>query len=694
LSKFNENHDIIDYDKPEKKTIAAPSLEDLAYSRLLPYVKLQYPKYEIAKHHRVIAHYLQKVESGEVTRLAIFQPPRSGKTMLAGNFFASWYLGRNPEKEIIYASYGQDRSDDVGRDIRNLMSSDVHEKVFPGGCLASDAKAARKFATTKGGKFYGVGWGGSLTGRGADCSLHGTLIETEDGPIKIEDLHLNPLPPRVLSVNHLGQSCYSPISKSIKIEGKEIYELRTKHGKRLRATADHRVYSITRGFVRFVDLRIGEELVCLKSYKKSRQKYSQLNGGKDQQIYKREVSNKFKNPSYKYEPDEQYSREFGDALCSLPFSSTSFATDTVSMAPRICGDKDTVYDLRVEKTHNYFANEILAHNCIILDDLVKDRVDAQSDINRRKREEWFTSSCYTRLMPGQSAIILIMTRWDYRDIASFLLRDLAHEKWTVIKCPAIAEENDLLKRKPGEALWPERFPLERMERTRKTLTSEDWNALYQQNPVPKEGGLIQMDWFKLCRFNIALVSDYKNLLINNKDIPESMKFFKRITISIDTAYKVSQINDPTAITIWGSSSNNHYLINSITKRVEFPDLVELVKSIHKEYTDWGLGAVPVLIEDKASGQSLIQQLKRTTRIPIIAISPTDSKVVRMEDSTVYMKAGNVWLPERASWLASLELEFAQFPMGLHDDQCDSASQYINWAYKKHYKRSSTRGYRR
>ena len=96
-----------------------PTVYDYAYSRLLSYVRGEMPTYIVGKHHKVIAHYLQKLEAGDITRLAIFMPPRHGKTLLASEFFSAWYLGRNPTHEIIFASYAQDRSDDVGRSVRN-----------------------------------------------------------------------------------------------------------------------------------------------------------------------------------------------------------------------------------------------------------------------------------------------------------------------------------------------------------------------------------------------------------------------------------------------------------------------------------------------------------------------------------------------------------------------------------------------
>ena len=466
-----------------------PELEDLAFSRLLPYVRLQMPNYLIGKHHRMIAHYLEKLEKGEVTRLAIFMPPRHGKTQLASDFFSSWYLGRNPSHEVIFTSYAQDRSDDVGKSVRNSMLSESFETVFPDAKLKIDAKGTRKFQTISGGSFFSVGVGGAITGRGADL--------------------------------------------------------------------------------------------------------------------------------------------------------------------------------------------------LIMDDLIKDRADAQSDISRRKREEWFTSTAYTRLMSDEvvdgGRILLIMTRWAYDDIASFLLDQLAHEHWHILNCPAIAEEGDVLGREPGEPLWPQKYPLKRLQAIKQSITADDWNALYQQRPLPKEGGLVKLHWFNIydshrLRFMWDLVKD-------NKPLPEELQWFNKIIISVDSAYKPNQINDPSAITVWGYSKHRQYLLEAETKRLEFPELKTWIKRYHEKYRQWNMGPVPVLIEDAASGQSLIQVLRQESQIPVIPIRPDKSKIIRMEHASDYIEAGRVYLPERALWLTDYQTELAQFPYGKHDDQVDSTSQYLRWVWK-------------
>lgn len=124
-----------------------------------------------------MAGILERVESGELKRVIITIPPRHGKSMLCSTYFPAWYMGRNPNKYLIAATYGQDLSDDFGRKVRDQLSDNLFKAIFPDTTLRSDSKAAARFETTKNGTYFGVGAGGPITGRGA----HLLLI---DDPIK------------------------------------------------------------------------------------------------------------------------------------------------------------------------------------------------------------------------------------------------------------------------------------------------------------------------------------------------------------------------------------------------------------------------------------------------------------------------------------------------------------------------------
>lgn len=148
-----------------------------ARESLAAYAIAQQHDYQVAPHHRRIAKALEAVERGEIKRLMIFMPPRHGKSRLASEFFPAWFLGRNPDRQVIACTYAQELADDFGRKVRNQLRDPLHQAIFPDCGLREDSKSARRFHTQQGGVYMAVGAGGPITGRGA----HVLLI---DDPIK------------------------------------------------------------------------------------------------------------------------------------------------------------------------------------------------------------------------------------------------------------------------------------------------------------------------------------------------------------------------------------------------------------------------------------------------------------------------------------------------------------------------------
>lgn len=144
---------------------------EFARRRLIPYVISQWGGYKPSWHHYAIADALERVERGECKRLMIWAPPRHGKTMLVSESFPPWYLGRNPNKYVIQATYSGDLSEEIGRKVRNQMRDPLYRAVFPGAVMSEDSSAASRFTTSEAGAYYAVGVGGPLTGRGADVLL-------------------------------------------------------------------------------------------------------------------------------------------------------------------------------------------------------------------------------------------------------------------------------------------------------------------------------------------------------------------------------------------------------------------------------------------------------------------------------------------------------------------------------------------
>jgi predicted phage terminase large subunit-like protein len=293
-------------------------------------------------------------------------------------------------------------------------------------------------------------------------------------------------------------------------------------------------------------------------------------------------------------------------------------------------------------------------NWVIIDDPVKNREEANSETYREKCWDWYTDDLYTRLEP-KAKIILIMTRWHEDDLAGRILASEDGPNWTVINLPALAEKDDPLGREEGEALCPERYDVAALNKIRLVMGAS-FQALYQQRPSAEEGEIFKREWWKTYR-----------------EVPK----LKWVVLSWDTAFKAKQENDYCACGVWGYDGINHYLLDRWKQKVNYPELKRTAKALAQK---WGPRAV--LIEDKASGQSLIQELQVETSMPVVAIGVDTDKVTRAHAVTPTIEAGKVYLPESAPWLQDYIDEMASFPNGVNDDDVDQTTQYLNWSRKR------------
>lgn len=290
---------------------------------------------------------------------------------------------------------------------------------------------------------------------------------------------------------------------------------------------------------------------------------------------------------------------------------------------------------------------------LIIDDPVKNWEEAQSAVTRQANIDWYQSTAFTRLSPN-GAVIVVCTRWHEMDLAGAVL-DLAKqggEQWETVSFPAIAEGEDELGRKPGQALWPESgWDEKALANTKAVVGPQKWISLYQQRPSPATGAIFKLPGFAN-RYKVLPKLDLKVMLV-------------------DTAFKEGVSNDYTAIAQWGRTSTNYYVISFFRQRVDFPKLIPLLVEQARVYRPH-----IILIEDKGSGISAIQLLRQRTRLPIIAFKAIGSKVSRAEIASPYFDANQVLLPEDAPWLFDWIAEHLAFPNGKHDDGVDTTSMAL------------------
>jgi predicted phage terminase large subunit-like protein len=401
--------------------------------------------YKAAPHHKLIADKLEAVARGDIKRLMICMPPRHGKSELASRRFPAWFMGREPGKQVIAASYNSDLANDFGREVRNIVASPEFQVLFRVN-LAQDSKAANRWHTDKGGMYVAAGVGTAITGRGADI--------------------------------------------------------------------------------------------------------------------------------------------------------------------------------------------------LLIDDPFKDRQEADSELNRKSVWDWYTSTAYTRLMPG-GAVVVINTRWHDDDLSGRLLAAQADggDQWEVISLPAIED---------GKALWPDWYPLDRLEQIRSVLPARDWNSLYQQNPIPDDGDYFKSAWFgkydKLPSLRIYGASDYA-VTDGGGDYTAHGVF------GLDAAQNLYVLD------WWRGQTSADVWIE------RFCDLVQQ----HQPLCWFGeSGPIRRAVEPFMRAR----MIERGAMCRVEWLASINDKPTRARSFQAMASMGKVLFPQNAAWLGDVQVELLRFPAGKNDDSVD------------------------
>lgn len=324
----------------------------------------------------------------------------------------------------------------------------------------------------------------------------------------------------------------------------------------------------------------------------------------------------------------------------------------------------------------------------ICDDVVSEQT-AYSDNDRPKINNWYVPGLRTRLLPGASEII-VNTRWHVDDLSGFILRADEESKvpWQVVAIPAFLDSSAtrLLNKfsdgfpknlEEGDSFWPEFWSSDLLEEKRKDkgMSEAKWNALYMQNPVPEEGNIFKEDEFQYWTDSEPPPLDY-------------------LLVSMDTAFSTRESADFSAYSVWGIFKyaeedlagkeyvvSNMLLLESERGRWEFPELCKKVEEVNAMYEP-----DTFVIEKKASGQSLIQEMRRR-QIPITEYIPDKDKISRAHACQPFMSSHRIWVPaDRLDDQVTRPKDFAQdliqeathFPFDIHDDLTDTLTQAILW----------------
>lgn len=467
--------DLVRYELVLKRLIAVTDAETsmLAFTRLMMPVPTDpddpdLSRYEAQRFHEVVCAALEELEAGRIKRLIINLPPRHGKTELASKKFIAWFVGKHPELSVIFGTYNEKFSQDIGRAVRDIMLSPAYAQVFPQANLKLDSKAADRLETNAGGVLAFVGRGGTTTGRGGDL--------------------------------------------------------------------------------------------------------------------------------------------------------------------------------------------------LVIDDPIKDRMEADSPTIRDTLWLWFTQVIASRLMDETGRILLIQTRWHQDDLIgrltdphnSYYDPEEAAD-WRIIDLPALANEDgkDPLRRDAGDPLWPGRFGRQYLESLRRR-DARGFSALYQGKPSPAGGTFFSVDWLQTYRPN---------------DLPANLRCYA----ASDHAVALKQGSDKTCLLTVGVDQNDDIwiLTDCVWRQMNAEQTTESMLRMMKAHKPLFWWAERGHIS-KSIGPFLRKRMLEThVFCSLIEMQPIADKQTRAQSIQGRMSMGKVHFPERAPWWPAARDQLLKFPFDAHDDFVDA-----------------------
>ena len=322
---------------------------------------------------------------------------------------------------------------------------------------------------------------------------------------------------------------------------------------------------------------------------------------------------------------------------------------------------------------------------LVIDDPVKDMEQANSEVYQERVWDWFSSTAYTRLMPG-GGVLIILTRWHENDLAGKILARMKTgegENYRVLNFPAVAEKDEYsdidgrLLRKTGEALHPQRYDLEALARIRKSTLERVWISLYQQRPSAAEGKRFKREWWRFWRPDGSVGFSRPGGCASKEESPSAVlnldKFrFDEVVLSVDSNFKKRKDADCAVIWVVGRKGLDRYVLDRFSGPVGFKKTVDWIKLLK---TRWPK-IRRIWIEAKANGDAIIEALEAEYHgvVQVPNEVSNSGKEARAEVMEPVVQSGHWFLPEHHAWTSDVVDQFASFPNAAHDDDVDAGAQ--------------------
>lgn len=598
------------FDQEQRKARAVANAKSLSYGEWL---RSRFPSWdwESLVYARLI-DIVQRVIDGELTQVIINVSPRVGKSSLVTERLPAYWLGQRPQDGIIVGAYS--------KELATFFTGAALDNYKLDNASLVDSERQEEWNNIYGGFVKGVGVGSGVTGRGCECLLAGTMIAVEGGSVPIERI----APGDRVLCEYGDERCergYRPVVAVSRSVTKRLVAVLTAEDA-IHCTPDHPVYAMsyeggygwTEGWKDAGDLKINDHVLTILGWRR--------------------------------------------IVAALPYE----------CAPV------TVYNLQVEEVETYFANNILVHNCLIIDDPVRSYAEAHSPAYQKLVWNWWLNDVRTRRNNlGNTPTLLIMTRWSEEDLTGKILAGPNASDWTVFSIPALAHDpNDInpttmepfgpdpLGRKPGESVLPHRMSVKDLNQLQIEMGT-DFDGLYQQ--IPHSAARHSFDTTKIKVISHTAPLDAFRV-----------RFFDRA----GSAGK----GDWTVGALLAVDDNGFVYIEDIVRGQWGDEGVDAVmdQTIKLDYPKYGKnGFYQFWFEQEpaSSGKAIANQtIRKFAGYEAYADRPSDNKSVRSKPWASFVNSGNVYMVEgdwNKAFLDEMRRYIAFGPANQTDDQVDASS---------------------